>query len=735
MDRDDLVFGDDAPKDNPWQDDRLGFAPFAKRIFNVVVHMRAPNGYVIGLHGKWGSGKSTVLNFVDHYLRKHNEEAEVEVDRVTHTDFRPWNVSGHQDLIVAFFKVLSEDLGPKDSWWRRKFKGVLRFFGGTTDGLVDAAATVALTVDPSGVAAGFAGNLAKKSVNSLLDRFLEDPSLQTAYSHLREQLKNSGRRFLITIDDIDRLQPNEVRDIMQMVKTVGRLPNVIYLLAYDREIVWEALDGTLEAKGPRYAEKIVQQELELPLPSRNALFSILDNEIQFLTGNTEDRSRWQWIVREGVHRWVQHPRDVLRLSNAVKFAWPALAGEFDAQDLLVIEGLRLFDPIAFDWIRTNRDFLFNEGRFLMSREEDRASVVAAFKKRLPEEAIDPVMRLLSLLFPSHGKFFERHHVDNETYVEAHNRRGLSNRAMFDTYFALHLSPDALPAATLTEVFSSEDPDVVFHLIRPYVDRHTTRGRRMIGEVLGDFRSKLNGKKPPVPKPALLDALFRVGETIHAIPWSGSFGMLEGPGQLQYLIRDILKAWGAEEAGLRLVEAFKSHGAAIDAIIYYQRGRELDVFPNGGNPQPVISRETFEELGTILVQKIRDSAATGGLASALELFWIERAWVHLTGPDEAKAWIAENIESGGFDFYSKVVMRLSNASSSERGIVYVLREAPDPALFDLDQLIEIGQQLLSGRLSDEQRHLIQPFVDELVRVKAGHALRSVAEAILEDEEDD
>lgn len=48
--------GDDLPKQNPWQDDRLGYAPFAKRISRVIIHLRAPNGYVIGLHGQWGSG-------------------------------------------------------------------------------------------------------------------------------------------------------------------------------------------------------------------------------------------------------------------------------------------------------------------------------------------------------------------------------------------------------------------------------------------------------------------------------------------------------------------------------------------------------------------------------------------------------------------------------------------------------------------------------------------------------
>lgn len=75
-----------------------------------------PNGYVIGLHGEWGSGKSTALNFVKAFLEKHNQEAASDDERIAVIEFRPWIVSGHQDLIAAFFKVMSESLATKAGW-------------------------------------------------------------------------------------------------------------------------------------------------------------------------------------------------------------------------------------------------------------------------------------------------------------------------------------------------------------------------------------------------------------------------------------------------------------------------------------------------------------------------------------------------------------------------------------------------------------------------------------------
>src|SRR5438067_96089 len=64
------------------EDDLLGFAPFAERLSKVITRQNAPNGYVIGLHGEWGSGKSTALNFVSAFLKKHNDATEAEKERI-----------------------------------------------------------------------------------------------------------------------------------------------------------------------------------------------------------------------------------------------------------------------------------------------------------------------------------------------------------------------------------------------------------------------------------------------------------------------------------------------------------------------------------------------------------------------------------------------------------------------------------------------------------------------------
>ncbi|WP_439604761.1 KAP family P-loop NTPase fold protein [Shinella sp.] len=720
MKRDEYTLGDDQPK-NDIKDDRLGYAPFAKRLANVVINMSVPAGYVIGLHGKWGSGKTTVVNFILEYLREHNANSNDGTQEVEHIDFRPWIVSGHQDLMAAFFKLLSEELRPKDGKIKKAFNFGMRTAAEGSDKLVDAAATMALAIDPSGGAiSGIAGNVGKKTLKSMLGKYLETPSLQQAYEDLKTLLTSSGRRFVVTVDDIDRLEDEEIKSIMQMVKTIGRLPNVIYLLVYDRDIVYQALDEKVDRVGPRFAEKIVQQEVELPLPGKN----MLDEEIKFITPNGHDSTRWQYIVRDGVQRWINFPRDVLRYSNALKFAWPALKGEFDAQDLVAIEGLRLFDPIAFDWIRRNRDFLFNEGRYFMGAEDERKANIEALKASLPADTVKPIIELLTVLSPSQGKWLEGGaYMIREDYVASQARRGIATDSGYDSYFALHPSVDAIPKSTIDTVFENlDDEKKLTTVLLTYLGKNNSRGQAMIGLFLHDLRVRFGVRPQPQPTQALLNALMSIGEEVFALPWRGEVFALEPGGTLRFLVKDILEIWGDEEAGKRLIAAYEqSNSAFVLADIYVDRGRELGVFPSDAGRRPVISKDDFDNLGAVLKPKIQAAADDGSLVNAPFYWDIVRSWGHLGDPAAVKAWLRQGIGADG-KFAARVIKGMVTQSSSGDSIRYTYRKDSDEELYDVDATYEAAKRHLANveDLTSDERSLLEALVNGVDRIRAGNS---------------
>lgn len=728
MKRDEYTLGDDLPKKS-LRDDRLGYAPFAERLANVIFNISVPDGYVIGLHGKWGSGKTTVVNFILEHLKTHNEEIEGETKKIEHVDFRPWIVSGHQDLMAAFFKLLSEELKPKEGKVKKAIKFGIRTAAEGSDKLVEAAAKMALAIDPTGgVASGVAGNFGKATLKSVLRRYLETPSLEQAYNHLKTQLANSGRRFVVTVDDIDRLEDEEIKSIMQMVKTVGRLPNVIYLLVYDRDIVYQALDEKVDRVGPRFAEKIVQQEVELPLPDRNALLTMLDEEIKFIISNGQGSTRWQYIVRDGVQRWINSPRDVLRYSNALKFAWPALNGEFDAQDLVAVEGLRLFDPIAFDWIRRNRDFLFNQGRYFMGAEDERKANVEALKASLPTSTARQAVDLLTVLFPSQGKWLEDDgFMNSEDYVASQARRGIASEAGYDTYFALRPSVDAIPKSTIDFAFENlSDEKKLTNVLRTYIGKNNSRGQAMIGLFLNELRIRFGVHPRPQPTEELLKAVLSIGEEVLPLPWRGGMLELVPGGTLRFLVKDILEIWGEEEAGKRLMAVYKqSNSAFVLAEIYVDRGRELGVFPSESSRRPIIKKDDFDELGAILISKIQAAVDDGSLVNAPYYWDVARSWKHLGDHAAVKAWLSQGMEADG-KFTAKVIKGMVSQSFSGDSIRYTYGKNPDEELYDTEEIYKAAKRQFETAkdLTSDERSLLKALIEAVDHVRAGKSLESL-----------
>lgn len=705
-------FGDDVPKKNPWREDRLGVAPFAERISKVIQMRRAPNGYVIGLHGAWGSGKSTILNFVSAYLAKFNETADA-FDKITTIDFRPWIVPNHQDLIGTFFKLLAESLGPRERWWKRRWKLLIRIFGYGSDKLIDAAATLAVAaVPPYGIASGAIGAVTKRSLNRMIDRFLQEPSLQVAYQQLVDQLKGSGRRFLVVVDDLDRLEEREIKEVMRMVKTIGHLPNVVYLLAYDKEIVWRALDDNQDRNGPKFAEKIVQQELELPTPSRAALLSILSERTSFIPPAPDDSMRWFYFVQYGIQRWVKSPRDVERLSNAVGFAWAALQGEVDPHDLLVLEGLKLFDTAAFTWIRDNRDFLFSVGVYQLAQDAEKQEAVARLNEQLQESSRGQVLRIVTALFPQVGRSMgDRYRYSDESHVELRKRRGVGSEAGYDSYFSLNPSRNSIPKSGIDRTIAGiDDADSIERAIRLHLGKTNDQGEPMVGEVLDELRLRFMGRDPIAPTQAMLDALFRVGDDVVVLDWIGREFVLAPRVKIWFFIQTLLELWGPEAAGERLREAFlNSDSTSFRADVYVSCGRAIGIFESDSRYLALVSKEGFDALGQQLLPAILREAQEGTLERAPYYFDIVRAWVHLGKLDDVRAWISSGMIRSP-DFMAKVGKGLLSHTLGGRVRHYHMQEAPDPMIYDLEEIRDAGRiHLADSALIEDTRQMIAELV--------------------------
>ena len=652
-DRDDALtpeafsFADDAPRRDPWTEDDFGFRPFAERMADVLWDLSAPGGYVVGLHGVWGAGKTTALNFIAHFLSAKNR---AEPDRAVEiVRFSPWMFSGQQDLISAFFRVLAEALRDGGETARKVRKTARTTAKAVVDPTVKAAVALAAAAYPPDAAAIRAGGaLAKTALEQTIDAWLGEPTLQSAHQDLVRRLRKSGRRFIVFIDDIDRLERAEIRAIMQMAKSVGQLPNVVYVLAYDRRIVWRALGerDQRQAGEPTFTEKIIQHELELPRAGRSALLRRLDSELKFVFDHIESSARWMEIVRHGLYRWVQSPRDIVRIANALRFTWPPLSKEVDAADVLAMEALRLFDPQAFDWVRSNRDFLIDGAGYVSDAEKK--AYAAAFRDSLDPVQRDDVVELLSALFPSKAKLLR---VDDrfsfaEMWAQTVNRRGIGSPKGFDAYFALFPSDHVIPKALVDEAVAAPDDETV-------QTAALARAIAMVDErkqpLVGDYIDELQYRRVPrdgmPPGKAMLKAFVKQAAFIQSLQERN--GGLFPPGTaMHFLLRQILARWDSKTAGKALLEAVGNDTPAeVLATLWVWRAREAGILPaEGAEVGDVIDKVSLKELGRRTLAAIRathDSTLVGA-----PYYWdIMHSWSTLGSAAEAKAWLSATAKAG------------------------------------------------------------------------------------------
>ncbi|WP_347302136.1 P-loop NTPase fold protein [Croceibacterium sp. TMG7-5b_MA50] len=705
-------FADDAPRSNPWSEDTLGFAPFSRRLAEALARQSAPNGYVFGLHGEWGSGKSTVLNFVRSHFQKWREEESADVDGLDWFSFEPWIVSGHQDLAAAFFKVMSEHLSDgadRKASIRRVAKSVLEAGGGK---IVDAAASLGVVIDHTGGTASKVGaTLAKQGLAKAAEKWLSEPSVQKIYDELVIRLRASRKRFIVFVDDIDRLTSTEIRSLMQMVKTVGRLPNVTYCLSYDRQIVWAALEELAPREGARsgYAEKIVQHEAEVPVPSRTGLMRMLDASLPELPG-TPTGARWIEMVQVGLNRWIRHPRDVVRLSNAMHFALAALKDEVDSYDVLCMEAMRLFDRKLFEWVRDNRDLLLGEGYPAFGTEDEKEAAADELGRTLSEDSRADAIPMLRLLFPNRSNVFGRRpSLSHETWNEAAARRGLATKAGYTAYFSLSPSPYAVPRA-MVELAAGADVTREKH--REYITHaiglRDEQGASLVGEYFQELGYRLHTLSPDA-KFELFKAL--VDESVAVYEANSEAGTF-GPASAHHvLVNAIMSTLGPGTTGDVVADLFAtSEDAGALSALYVDLARSLGVMKtDGASRRDYMHLESFEALGPVLLPKIEAAAKAGQLTALPHYYEVARAWSHLGGAEEARAWLANEARRNGHTLakLSKGMLGSSHDGTTTRFGVYRSVESDFYELYDLDAIEEGCRAFIDSEdLNDIERARIR-----------------------------
>lgn len=263
--------------------------------------------------------------------------------------FSPWLIAGRAELASALLSELARALGP------RLGDDVKQAFGALLERLSELApiAGAGLDLVTGGIGGAFvaaggawSGRIGRRLASGTT---LEEVRLQL--KRALEKLEN--QRVLVIVDDLDRLTPAEALEMVSLVKTLGDLPNVVYLLGYEESNLVSLIHKAARIDGHDFLDKIVQYAVALPRVEEHDLARLLTADLGEMLGDSfqgyYDRLSvlWYYVLRF----YLESPRDVKRFMNALAVSYSVLADHVDPIDLMNVEALRLFEPELYTLIR------------------------------------------------------------------------------------------------------------------------------------------------------------------------------------------------------------------------------------------------------------------------------------------------------------------------------------------------------------------------------------------------
>lgn len=565
------------------REDRFNRWPFAKRIADTLAERADPSSLVVGLYGPWGDGKTSTLKLMEIAFSSYPQVVVVR--------FNPWYFRSEENLLSGFFGTLAEALDRSLPTRSEKAGEILKEYGSILS-LASLSIGGVISIKPGEAA---------KSIGEVLSK----ASLEELKGRLEKILDESGKRVVIMIDDIDRLDRAETHALLKLVKLSAGFRHTRYVLAFDDEMVAAAIgerfgQGSLEA-GRNFLEKIVQVPLHLPPADTIALRTITFQGVQaaidqariVLTQAQADAFSRHFV--DGLEPGLDTPRRGKVYVNALAFALPILKGEVHPVDLMLLEGIRVFYPKLYSEIRDNQDIFLSRANLNDEENLRLQRLQAAIERGLPgrTEAERTRIRrgLLAQLFPR---------ISNVGYGPDWDRRwAREQRACseyyFNRYFAYGVPPgDAsdVEVENLLATFEGRTREQQDLDLRAFSER----------EAVPHLVRKLRARELEVPAPlasVLALASARNGAILpkeRGLNFGGT--VMQGAILVSRLVRRVPQGQAREALAENVIENAAPLPFAFECL------RWIRTDPGEANQERIVSVECEERLRRLLTDQVR-----------------------------------------------------------------------------------------------------------------------------------
>lgn len=453
---------------------KLGDA-IMKRIFSDAQNNHdIERAFVFNIDGAYGTGKSSLIL----YMKKEFLEKSDKDGTAVYISFNPWKYGTQDKIIKAFFDILSSKLS--------------RYF------FIDLEMTIRRYV-----AAVINDSMAYGSLRTMVDDLmLRGETVEEMREKIISFMQSLKRPVVVFVDDVDRLNGQELWTIYYMIREVADFPYLYFIMASDYEYVVKTMNGELEGedKAEEFIKKIINVNIPLPKYETGVIMkevkAHLHGIIEKYYGSGDRAEKIEEDVLSSIkklnHAYLFYDmREVKRFFSSLALSCSAYDAEnfktnLCFRDYFFLEIVKYNNPMLYKQLAENPlCFLKQENKVYFLKQDVEKIVRTKAEDEMEKELMSAILKrehdkMQNSRSENNNEGAELKNIE-EKYVSRKNRndyvvyravrslfdnRDLTNRKSvknidsFDDYFAMDIGEGNISVSHFLSIFSEDDNKVL-----------------------------------------------------------------------------------------------------------------------------------------------------------------------------------------------------------------------------------------------------------------------------------
>ena len=346
------------------EQDSLNIQKYANSLSKFIRNSDTP--ITIGLQGEWGTGKTSLMSLLLENFNEDGKEREIATSWVNTWEYSLFK--GASETTPAVLSGMLEKLRDENSdiWTIKdiaadKVKKATKFLSGLANQVI---------ANQTGVNVKEAAR--DSSTEKNVAHIVEIKNLiASIINELIEHSKNKIQKVVFFVDDLDRIPPTDAVEVLESLKNIFDIPNCVFILAIDYDVVVKGLEGKFGKKTKEnerefrsFFDKIIQVPFTMPVGAYDIT--------TFLKTKLKDLGVEQVFIEASIGQITKivrytignNPRSLKRYLNTFSLINQIMDDDEDSEKdnnniilLFAVLGIQVSYPQIFRLLTQNPDYL------------------------------------------------------------------------------------------------------------------------------------------------------------------------------------------------------------------------------------------------------------------------------------------------------------------------------------------------------------------------------------------